>query len=121
MSRSSTMFPSIQGTLGQPRRVPPAPTLPTHYVRVPLNLLTIAAYDPLAVGLYALIARLFLVRQAPLPLSTADVLRYDPTLSRGAVLRAIERLLEGGWLLAQEQAGHKTAYTPSWGCVGGVV
>ena len=117
------MFPSAQGSAqGSPapqRRVPSAPSLPAHYVRVPLNLLTAAAYDPLAVGLYALIARLFLVRQAPLRLSTADVLRYDPTLSRGAVLRAFERLLAGGWLLAEEQLGHKTAYTPSWGDVGG--
>ena len=117
------MFPSAQEsaqtTTAQRRRIPPAPSLPAHYVRVPLNLLTIAAYDPLAVGLYALIARLFLVLQAPLRLSTADVLHYDPTLSRGAVLRAFERLLAGGWLLAEEQAGHKTAYTPCWGRVDG--
>src|SRR5205085_10929190 len=46
-----------------------------------------------------------------------DVLRYDPSLSRGAVLRALARLLAGGWVVASQQHGHKTRYTPCWGRV----
>ena len=43
-------------------------------------------------------------------LSIADVQRYDPSLSRGAVIRAIDRLIEGGWLVISEQIGHFSSF-----------
>src|SRR5947208_3460401 len=70
---------------------------------------------PLAIGLYSLLARLYLVHQAPIPLSAADIQRYDPTLCRGAIVRALARLTQGGWLLEEARAGYKTCYTPTWG------
>ena len=103
------------------------PALPVHtdaarpasYCPVPQRLITDIYDSPLAIGLYALIGRLYLVAKAPVPLSAADLLRYDPSLSRGAALRALGRLLAGGWLLAEARAGAKTRYTPTWGAVRG--
>src|SRR5262249_48358302 len=75
--------------------------------------------NPLAIGLYGFIGRLYLIVQSPIPLSVPDVLRYDPTLSRGAVLRALARLLASGYLIETAQQGRKTRYTPAWGRVSG--
>lgn len=73
--------------------------------------------SPLAVAIYLCIARAFLVRQAPVPLSAADVQAYDAaaTLSRGAVTRALDRLAGGGWIISHTRPGHKSAYLPAWG------
>jgi len=92
---------------------------PARYVRVPQRLLGQAAYHPLLVGVYSLVARLFLVAKAPVPLSAADVMRYDPSLSRGAAQRALSSLVDGGWLITTERAGQKTTYVPTWGRVNG--
>lgn len=92
---------------------------PASYCPVPQRLITDVYDSPLAIGLYALIGRLYLVGKAPVPLSAADLLRYDPALSRGAALRALGRLLAGGWLLAEARVGAKTRYTPTWGAVRG--
>lgn len=103
--------------------LPPRPlhtAVPTNYCAIPQRLLTDLRDTPLAIGLYALAARLFLVHQSPVPLSRADILRYDPTLKPGAVKRAFDRLLAGGWLLdAPASAGRKQRYTPTWGRVKG--
>jgi hypothetical protein len=93
--------------------------LPAAYVPIPQRLITDLHDTPLALGLYALIGRLFLIHQSPLPLSVPDVLRFDPSLSRGAVLRALARLSGGGWLVEQAQLGHKSRYLPCWGRVNG--
>lgn len=98
-------------------RAPAPADEPLHYVRIPQRLLTAAAYHPLQVGVYSLVARLYLVAQMPVPLSAADVVRYDPSLSRGAVQRALTRLVDDGWLLANDQLGQKTRYAPTWGRV----
>jgi hypothetical protein len=112
---------------------PPAPTqtapliapfgrpvdLPSAYSPIPQRLITDLHDNMLAIGLYGFVARLYLVAQAPIPLSVPDVLRYDPALSRGAVLRALARLIAGGWLIEATQPGLKTRYTPAWGRVGG--
>lgn len=93
---------------------------PTNYCAIPQRLLADLRDTPLAIGLYALAARLFLVHQSPVPLSRADILRFDPSLKPGAVKRAFDRLLAGGWLLdAPASAGHKQRYTPTWGRVKG--
>src|SRR5260221_9140660 len=93
---------------------------PSAYCPIPQRLLTDLHDTPLAIGVYGLVARLYLVAQTPIPLSVPDVLRYDPTLSRGAVLRALARLVGGGYLIETAQIGLKTRYTPAWGRVGGV-
>ncbi|NTW97039.1 MAG: hypothetical protein HGB28_00600 [Oscillochloris sp.] len=75
----------------------------------------------LAVGIYLLIARNYLVHQGYIPLSTADIDAYDGScaLSRGVIVHALDRLCDEGWLIAQRQRGKKTAYLPAWGMVGG--
>jgi len=105
------------------RPVPPfhaAPSQPSNYCPVPQRLITDVHDNPLAIGMYALVGRLYFVVQEPVPLSVPDVLRYDPTLSRGAVIRALKRLVDGGWLLATTRRGHKTRYVPTWGRVKGI-
>ena len=69
---------------------------PATYVLLPQRLINTLRDTPRALGLYSLIARLYLITHTPIPLSTPDVVRYDPTLSRGAVLRAFERLVRDG-------------------------
>ena len=51
---------------------------PEHYCPIPQRLLADLHDTPIAIGLYALVARLYLIEQAPVPLSRADVQRYDP-------------------------------------------
>ena len=92
---------------------------PSAYSPIPQRLIADLHDNVLAIGLYGFIARLYLVAQTPIPLSVPDVLRYDPALSRGAVLRALARLIAGGYLLEAAQPGLKTRYTPAWGRVGG--
>lgn len=92
---------------------------PSAYCPIPQRLITDLHDNPLAIGLYGFVARLYLVAQSPLALSVPDVLRYDPTLSRGAVLRALARLIGGGYLIEAAQPGLKTRYTPAWGRIGG--
>src|SRR5262245_28348596 len=92
---------------------------PSAYSPIPQRLIADLHDNPLAIGLYGFIARLYLIAQSPIPLSVPDVLRYDPALSRGAVLRALARLVAGGYLVETAQPGLKTRYTPAWGRVGG--
>ena len=87
------------------------------YLTIPIPLAVDLQDTPLAVGLYSLIARQYVLTKAPVPLSAPDVLRYDPSISRGAVLRALARLIDGGWVIASQQPGYKTCYRPAWGYV----
>ena len=89
------------------------------YCLLPRQLLADLRDNPLAIGIYLLVARLFLVARAPVPLSRADVLRYDPMLKAGAVARAFDRLLESGYVLAVGPVRPKRQYLPSWGRVRG--
>lgn len=98
-----------------------AAPLTHNYVPIPTRMLIDLADTPLAVGLYSLIARLFFIVKTPIPLSADDVRSYDPTLRRGAILRAFDRLTRGGWVQATCQTGHKTRYLPAWGCIGGTL
>jgi hypothetical protein len=86
---------------------------------IPHRLLTDLRDSPLAIGIYSLLARLYLITQCELPLSACDIQRYDPTLSRGAILRAIARLVQSGWIVEQSQTGHKHCYVPAWGPING--
>jgi hypothetical protein len=93
---------------------------PTNYCSVPQRLIADLHDNVLAIGLYAFVGRLYLIAQTPVPLSRADVLRYDPTLKAGAVKRAFDRLVAGGWLVEAVQEGRKKQrYTPTWGRVNG--
>jgi DnaA N-terminal domain len=116
------MFPAAAAQ-ASPVIAPPGLPLdqPSAYSPIPQRLITDLHDNPLAIGLYGFVARLYLVAQTPIPLSVPDVLRYDPTLSRGAVLRAFARLLAGGYVIEAAQPGRKTRYTPAWGRVGGAV
>jgi hypothetical protein len=97
----------------------PSPTT-NAYCSVPQRLITDIHDNPLAIGMYAFVARLYLIQQAPVPISRADVLRYDPSLKAGAVKRAFDRLVDGGWLIETTQAGRKKhRYTPTWGRIKG--
>ncbi len=93
------------------------PQLDQDYVFLPQRLLADLQANPAAIGVYALLARLFLVYQAPIPLSAADLQRYDPTLSYGAARGALQRLVALHWL--SEHSGHKNHYTPTWGVIKG--
>jgi hypothetical protein len=93
------------------------PQLDQDYVFLPQRLIADLQANPAAIGVYALLARLFLIYQAPIPLSAADLQRYDPTLSYGAARGALQRLVALRWL--SDQSGHKNQYTPSWGVIKG--
>src|SRR5262245_21967814 len=87
------------------------------YLFIPHRLIADLQANPAAIGVYALIARLFLIYQEPIPLSAADLQRYDPTLSYGAARGALQRLTALRWLT--DQSGHKNCYTPTWGTIKG--
>src|SRR5215210_4163593 len=93
------------------------PQLDQDYVFLPQRLIADLSANPAAIGVYALIARLFLIYHAPIPLSAADLQRYDPTLSYGAARGALQRLVALRWLT--DQSGHKNHYTPAWGVIKG--
>ena len=93
------------------------PQLDQDYVFLPQRLIADLQANPAAIGVYALIARLFLIYQEPIPLSAADLQRYDPTLSYGAARGALQRLVALRWLT--DQSGHKNHYTPTWGVIKG--
>jgi hypothetical protein len=99
------------------RSVPNMTQLAQDYVFLPQRLIADLQANPAAIGVYALIARLFLIYQAPIPLSAADLQRYDPKLSYGAARGALQRLVALRWL--SDQSGHKNQYTPSWGVIKG--
>jgi hypothetical protein len=93
------------------------PQLDQDYLLLPHRLIADLQANPAAIGVYALIARLFLIYQEPIPLSAADLQRYDPTLSYGAARGALQRLTALHWLT--DQPGHKNCYTPTWGAIKG--
>ena len=97
------------GTGGQQAPIGP-------HVPIPDRLLRQA--EPEVIGLYALVARLFLDYGAPVPLSSRDVavwLYADPNhAARRRFLTGLQRLTTLGWLVA-ETSGRKHAFIPTWG------
>jgi hypothetical protein len=91
---------------------------PTTYLPLPRPMVEDLRDAPAALGAYALIARLYMVTGAPVPLSPGDLQAFDPALSYGAARRALDRLADTGYALALVTAGRKTSYLPSWGTVG---
>lgn len=112
---NDTAHPTARAVVSSELHARTQPSLLT----IPIQLIVDLQDTPLAIGLYSLIARQYVIAKLPIPLSAPDVLRYDPTLSRGAVLRALARLISGGWIIARQQPGHKICYTPAWGRICG--
>jgi len=83
------------------------------YLTIPRRLIIELRDNPLALALYCWIARLYLIVQVPVPLSRSDVRMYDPSTKEGAIKRAFDRLIDGGWLIESE--GYKSSYVPVWG------
>jgi hypothetical protein len=96
----------------------PWTSAPDGYLWIPTQLLNTIYDSPLAIGLYTLIARRWLADGGVdgVPLSDADIARYDPQLSsRGALMRAVARLETAGWIATVRARGAKTRYMPTWG------
>lgn len=92
---------------------------PTYYVPLPSQLLNALRDTPLAIGVYALVARVYRATKAPVPLSPADVATYDPAISAAAARRALARLQKQGYLKLVPFSGRSNAYIPTWGLVNG--
>lgn len=86
---------------------------------IPTDLITKHRDSPLAIGLYCLIVRLYIIYKVQLTLSVNDIILYDPTLSHGAIGRGLNRLVADGYL-TRIRKGNKTLYTPCWGRIRGV-
>ena len=89
---------------------------PTYYVFVPKNLISELRDSPVAIAIYALIARLYRLRREAIPVSAKDLIAYDPQLSYGAATRGLQRLVEGGWVIS-DRGRSKTRYLPTWGII----
>lgn len=98
----------------------PANARPKRYVCIPHTLARAAQSRPRAIGIYALIARQFLITGEAMPVSPTDLTRFDPTLSRGSALRALNWLLDQGYLSATHSGcGQKRHLSPTWGRIRG--
>lgn len=100
-------------------RNPVSRRLDYYYVPLPLPLLSALRDTPLAIGVYATIARVFRATKAPVPLSPADLRAYDPTISESRAKRALNRLTELGYLAVVPSGGRRNAYHPTWGVIKG--
>ncbi|KPL80611.1 hypothetical protein [Herpetosiphon geysericola] len=99
-------------------RTPPWLSPPdTAYLWIPTKLIETLAHAPLALGIYALIVRRWLVTQCAVPISAADLHAYDPSLTRSMIRTALAQLVRGQWIAVptEPQPGRKIAYLPTWG------
>jgi hypothetical protein len=93
--------------------------IPFRYVLVPDPLIVSFAYDPLAVGVYAAIARLALVAKGPVSVAARDLVVWmgsDRDADRAAIMRRIVKLVGDGWLSIERTAAAKHRLLPTWGC-----
>ena len=90
---------------------------PATYVPLPRCLMEDLRNAPVALGTYALLARLYQISGTSVYLSPGDLQLYDPALSYGSARRAIERLVENGYAVVVDSSGRKISYLPSWGMV----
>lgn len=95
--------------------LPPQATSPASYVPLPRRLLEDLRDAPVAIGVYALLGRLYQTRGEAAPLSPADLQAYDPALSYGAARRAFGRLVDAGYAIAEGTEARKRTYRPTWG------
>jgi hypothetical protein len=91
---------------------------PSNYVLVPDPLIIAFADDPLAVGVYAAVARLVAVAKDAVPLAARDLVAWmgsERESDRAAVMRRIVKLEQAGWLMVDRQSQHKHHLLPAWG------
>jgi hypothetical protein len=90
---------------------------PETYVPLPRRLMEDLRDAPVALGAYALLARIYQATGTPIALSPGDLERYDPALSYGAGRRALDRLVDDGYAVITDSSGRKLSYLPCWGKV----
>jgi hypothetical protein len=109
---------------GQHRRAPHCdglqtqPLVPTRYVLIPDPLIAAFAHDPLAVGVYAAIARLTMAARDAVPLAARDLAAWmgsDRDADRAAIMRRIVKLEERGWVMVTRRTATKNSVLPTWG------
>lgn len=89
-----------------------------HYVLVPDALIVAFANDPLAVGVYAAIARLVVAAKDAVPLAARDLAAWmgsEREADRAAIMRRIASLGERGWLMITRTKASKHHLLPTWG------
>ncbi|NTU85206.1 MAG: hypothetical protein HGA45_38600, partial [Chloroflexales bacterium] len=96
---------------GLPQQTPS----PSTYVPLPRRMLEDLRDAPVAIGVYALLGRLYQTTGTAVPLSPGDLQAYDPALSYGAARRALDRLGDSGYAVAEGTDGRKLTYRPTWG------
>ncbi|MEI7772119.1 MAG: hypothetical protein WCI67_19145, partial [Chloroflexales bacterium] len=110
-------WPSSRRTLMPPALAATGDDTPTYYVPVPRRLAEDLRDAPVAVGAFALIARIFRATRQPVPLSAGDLQVFDPSLSDSAAARALIHLAKTPWVIIARRLGRKITYTPTWGAV----
>jgi uncharacterized membrane protein YgcG len=89
------------------------------YVLVPDGLILAFAHDPLAVGVYAAIARLVVAAKGAVPLAARDLAAWigsERDADRVAIMRRVVKLEERGWVMATRTRAAKHWLLPTWGC-----
>jgi hypothetical protein len=92
--------------------------VPTRYVLIPDPLIAAFAHDPLAVGVYAAIARLSMAARDAVPLAARDLATWmgsDRDADRAAIMRRIVKLEERGWVMVTRRTATKNNLLPTWG------
>lgn len=84
------------------------------YTLISKRMLSDMRDNNVAVGVYALVGRLWRISHQPVPLSAQDIALFDPSITYGAARRALSSLTGRGWLLA-DATQRKMQYTPTWG------
>ncbi len=88
------------------------------YVLIPDPLIVTFAHDPLAVGVYAAIARLTVVARDAVPLASRDLAAWmgsNRDADRAAIMRRIVKLEERGWVMVTRRTATKNSLFPTWG------
>jgi hypothetical protein len=98
--------------------LPVEATIPQRYVLIPDPLIVAYAHDPLAVGIYAAIARLAVATKGAVPLAARDLALWMGSrrdADRAAIMRRIVKLEEGGWVMIERSTATKHRLLPTWG------
>jgi hypothetical protein len=95
--------------------------MPSTLIHIPTNLIIEQRASPLSLGIYTLIARLFLFQKQAIDLSQPDIMKYDSAVDRNSVIRAIAKLTKDSWILQHrgKVGRNKNSYKPTWGFVSG--
>jgi hypothetical protein len=95
--------------------------MPSTLIHIPTHLIIEQRTTPLSLGIYTLIGRLFLFKQESVDLSQPDIMKYDASIDRNSVMRAIAKLIKNNWMVQEREGvgGNKNTYRPTWGFVAG--